>query len=180
MAEATPNRAHQVLAAWSRRYPGFTLITQNVDGLHERAGTANVIRFHGSLWDLACRDRCPDAPASWREEAIELPELPPHCPHCGGVARPGVIWFGEALEPRVLAAAAAATECDVFLAVGTSAVVYPAAALLTEAAARGAFTVEINPEATPASGAVDLAVSGRAEDVLDRVERDLTSGPFRV
>lgn len=180
IAPAKPNLGHYALVTLEKRAPDLTLITQNVDGLHERAGTANVIRFHGSLWELVCRDRCPDSPAHWREEALDLPELPPRCPHCGGVARPGVIWFGEPLDPRVLSAAAAATDCDVFLAVGTSSVVSPAAGLLSEAAARGALTVEINPEATPASGTVDLAVSGRAEEVLDRVERGLTSDPFRV
>ncbi len=180
VAAAAPNRAHDVLAAWSRRYRGFALVTQNVDGLHERAGTAGVIRVHGSLWDLACRDRCAAAPARWREEAIELPELPPRCPHCGGLARPGVVWFGEALDPEVLAAADSAADCDVFLAIGTSAVVYPAAALLAQAAAHGALTAEINPEETPASASVDHYLSGRAEEVLDRLERGLTTAAFRV
>ena len=77
--------------------------------------------------------RCPDAPARWREEAIDLPELPPRCPHCGGLARPGVVWFGEPLDPRCCRGRRRGVDCDVFLAVGTSAVVYPAAGLLTEA-----------------------------------------------
>lgn len=169
VGRAAPNRAHEVLAAWSRRMPGFRLITQNVDGLHERAGTRNVVRFHGSLWDVACRARCAEAPRAWRHEA-PFPELPPRCPYCGGLLRPGVVWFGEPIDPEVLSASRAALDCDLCLAVGTSAVVHPAAGLLAAAGARGAFTVEINPEATPASGAVNLAVSGRAEEVLDAVE----------
>ncbi len=173
VGRARPNRAHEVLAAWSRRYPGFSLVTQNVDGLHERAGTANVTRFHGSLWMLSCRDRCGKSPQEGWEDTGPLTELPPRCPHCGGLARPGVVWFGEAIPAGALRAAAAAVDCDLFLAVGTSALVHPAAGLIGEAAARGAFTVEVNPDATPASGLVDLVLAGPAETVLDRVEREL-------
>lgn len=172
VAKASPNRAHDVLAAWSRRFPVFRLVTQNVDGLHERAGTENVIRFHGSLWEVSCWERCPASPTRWREDGV-FPDLPPRCPHCGGLLRPGVVWFGEPIDPGVLAAAESALDCDVCLAVGTSALVYPAAGLVTGAGALGAFTVEINPEATPASGSLDLAVGGRAEEVLDEVERRL-------
>ncbi len=175
VASAAPNRAHEVLAAWSRRMPGFRLVTQNVDGLHERAGTRHVVRFHGSLWEVACRRGCATGKAARRHDG-PLPELPPRCPGCGGFLRPGVVWFGEPIDPGVLAAAEAALDCDLALAIGTSAVVYPAAGLLSAARARGAFTAEINPEATPATGAVALAVSGRAEEVLDSVERLLVSG----
>ena len=108
------------------------------------------------------------------EEAF--PELPPRCPHCGGLLWPGVVWFGEAIPAAALAAAREAVDCDVCLAVGTSAVVYPAAGLLSAAGERGAFTAEINPEATPASGAVRLAIPGRAEEVLDEVEGRLRGG----
>lgn len=175
VAAARPNRAHEVLAGWSRRFPRFVLVTQNVDGLHERAGTRGVVRFHGSLWELSCWGRCAGAPERWRDESA-LEEVPPRCPHCGGLARPGVVWFGEAIPPEALAAASQALDCDVCLAVGTSAVVYPAAGLVAEAGARGAFTAEINPEATPASSGVDVAIPGRAEDVLDRLEVLLQSG----
>ena len=174
VGKASPNRAHEVLAAWSRRMPGFRLITQNVDGLHERAGTRNVVRFHGSLWEVACRARCAAAPTAW-EHRGPLGDLPPRCPHCGGLLRPGVVWFGEPIPPAALEAAQRALECDVCLAIGTSAVVYPAAGLLSAARAGGAFTAEINPEATAATGGVSLAVSGRAEEVLDAVERLLAA-----
>lgn len=170
VAACRPNRAHEVLARWSRLYPTFTLITQNVDGLHERAGTANVVRFHGSLWDLQCWNGCADAPPSWRDERVPFPEHPPRCAHCGGIARPGVVWFGEAIDPDVLSASLAALDCDVFLVVGTSAVVYPAAGLADEARRRGAFTVEINPEKTEATDRFDLSLQGRAEDLLDRLD----------
>ena len=175
VARASPNRAHEVLSAWSRRYRAFTLVTQNVDGLHERAGTRNVIRFHGSLWELSCAARCAASPQRW-SDASELTDLPPICPHCGGIARPGVVWFGEAIPAPALSAASAALDCDVCVAIGTSALVYPAAGLVGEAGRRGAFTAEINPEATPASGAVDAAIPGKAEVVLDRVEGLLSPG----
>ncbi|HEX4438496.1 MAG TPA: NAD-dependent deacylase [Thermoanaerobaculia bacterium] len=175
VARAKPNRAHDVLAGWSRRFARFTLVTQNVDGLHERAGTRGVVRFHGSLWELRCWNRCAASPASWPDES-ELAELPPRCPHCGGLARPGVVWFGEPIPPHALAAASAALDCDVAIAAGTSAVVYPAAGLIGEAASRGAFTAEVNPEATPASSGVDLAIAGNAEEVLDRLEGLLLGG----
>ena len=175
VARARPNRAHEVLAAWSRRIPGFRLVTQNVDGLHERAGTRNVSRFHGSLWEVSCRERCAASPRRWADETVSFSELPPRCPHCGGLLRPGVVWFGEPIDPEVLAAADAALDCDVCMAVGTSALVYPAAGLVTAAGARGAFTAEINPEATPSSGVVDVAVLGKAEDVLHALERLITA-----
>ena len=95
VGKARPNRAHEVLAAWSRRYPGFHLVTQNVDGLHESAGTESVTRFHGSLWSIACRARCAGSPAEGWEHRGPLEALPPRCPRCGGLARPGVVWFGE-------------------------------------------------------------------------------------
>jgi NAD-dependent protein deacetylase/lipoamidase len=177
VGKARPNRAHEVLAAWSRRYPAFSLVTQNVDGLHERAGTANVTRFHGSLWMLSCRDRCAKSPKEGWEHTGPLGELPPRCPHCGGLARPGVVWFGEAIPAEALRAAAASVDCDLFIAVGTSALVHPAAGLVLEAADRGAFTVEINPDATPASGSVDLVLAGPAETILNQVERELGEAP---
>jgi NAD-dependent deacetylase len=176
VAACRPNRAHEVLAAWSRRYPRFTLITQNVDGLHERAGTENVVRFHGSLWELSCWERCAQAPTRWRDETVPFPELPPRCRHCGGLARPGVVWFGEPIETEVLNRSLAALDCDVCLVVGTSAVVYPAAGLADEAQRRGAFTAEINPEPTEATSRFDLALQGRAEELLDGLESELSSG----
>lgn len=161
IAACSPNAAHDVIARWSRD-PGFTLVTQNVDGLHERAGTSNVVRYHGSIWMLKCAGPCgtPD----WEDLRVPIHPLPPRCPSCGALARPGVVWFGEAIPESALAAAAAATACDVFLSIGTSSVVYPAAGLVAEARARGAFTIEINPETTGA--AVDAAIAMPAEAAL--------------
>jgi NAD-dependent deacetylase len=173
VADCRPNRAHEVIAAWSRRFPRFTLVTQNVDGLHERAGTRNVVRFHGSLWDLGCWDECAGAPSRWHDETVPFPQLPPRCPHCGGLARPGVVWFGEPIDPEVLARSLDALDCDVCVVVGTSGVVYPAAGLADEAQRRGAFTLEINPETTEATERFDVAIQGRAEEVLDLLESRL-------
>ena len=164
-----PNRAHQVLASWSRRFSGFTLVTQNVDGLHERAGTLNLIRFHGSIWEVLCWNRCANSPVRWWNDQIPLEALPPLCPHCGGMLRPGVVWFGESIDAGVIEKSVAALDCDVFFTIGTSALVYPAAALSMEAKRRGAYTVELNLEATPSSHAVDLAVHGPAEELLDEL-----------
>ena len=168
IARARPNAAHEVLAKWSAR-PGFTLITQNVDGLHELAGTSNVIRFHGSIWELRCAASCGAAP--WEDRTTPLPDLPPHCPACSGLARPGVTWFGEAIDPDVLERSSeAAARADLFLSVGTSSLVYPAAGLLNVARRGGAFAAEINPGATGAAGDVDLAIAAPAEDALPMLD----------
>jgi len=174
IAACEPNAAHHVLARWSER-PGFTLITQNVDGLHERAGARDVLRFHGSIWHVRCRDGCAASPTSWRDDTVPFPTLPPPCPYCGGPIRPDVTWFGETIDMGVFARCAEATLCDVFLAIGTSAVVFPAAGLLYEAKRRGAFTVEINVEDTPASMHVDAVLPGRVEDVLLAIDRRLAA-----
>ena len=167
IAACAPNHAHEVIARWSAR-DGFTLVTQNVDGLHERAGTRGVVRFHGSIWELRCAAGCGRPP--WEDRTVPLTPLPARCEACGGLARPGVVWFGEPIEPDVLARSYAACECDVFLSVGTSSIVYPAAALVHMARANGAFTAEINPVATEAAGVVDLAIAVKAEEALPRIE----------
>ena len=169
IAACEPNAAHRVLASWSQRFPNFKLITQNVDGLHESARTRGVIRLHGSIWDVLCWRGCAASPPRWRDDTVPFPEIPPRCSHCGDLIRPGVVWFGEALDPDIVDQATAAADCDVFITIGTSAVVYPAAGFIDIARRRGAFTVEINPDATPAM--VDLALRGGAEHVLPRIDQ---------
>jgi NAD-dependent deacetylase len=170
IAACRPNRAHEVIASWTMRKARWRLVTQNVDDLHVRAGSRRLIRLHGSIWEMSCWNRCAASPRAWRDERVPLPARVPACPHCGGLARPAVVWFGESLDPDDVAAAVDATACDVFLAVGTSAVVYPAASFLHEARRQGAFTAEINLEETPASSYVDLSIRGPAEEVLDAIE----------
>lgn len=172
IAGCEPNAAHHVLARWSER-PGFVLITQNVDGLHERAGSRDVIRFHGSIWEVRCARACPTSPRAWCDETVPFTTLPPPCPHCGGIVRPGVVWFGEGIDPAVLDRCLVATDCSVFLAVGTSAVVYPAASLVHEARRQGAFTVEVNLETTPASDSLDVALHGPVEEILPAIEEEM-------
>jgi NAD-dependent deacetylase len=182
IAGCHPNAAHDVIARWSHGVtshdmdrlmesdPIVQVITQNVDDLHLRAGTRNLIRLHGSIWEQRCAAGCTGGRMPWRDERQPLPVVPPRCPHCGGLARPAIVWFGESLDTSDIAAALEATSCDVFLTVGTSAVVYPAAGLVHEARRRGAFSAEINLEATAASDAVDLAIQGGAEVVLPLVD----------
>ncbi len=172
VAACRPNAAHEVIARWSRSFDRCTVITQNVDDLHVKAGTSNLLRVHGSLWELSCWQNCGTPP--WRDEAVPLTSVPPSCPGCGGLARPAVVWFGESLPERELAAAAESCQCDVFLTVGTSAIVYPAAGLVHEARRRGAFTAEINLETTPASAEVDLALHGPADQLLPNIDSRLT------
>ncbi len=181
----TPNAAHHVIARWSERTDECRVITQNVDDLHLRADTRRLTRLHGSLWETTCAGPmvggrctlrgCPEGARPWRDDRVPLPESPPRCPHCGGVARPAVVWFGESLANADVDAARQATHCDVFLTIGTSAVVYPAASLVHEARRHGAFTAEINLEATPASSLVDLAMQDAAERILPVIDEVLAS-----
>lgn len=172
IAKCEPNAAHEVLARWSRRL-GFTLITQNVDGLHERVGSEQVIRFHGSIWRLKCWNEC--GRQEWEDTTVPMTPLPARCPDCSGLARPAVVWFGESIDPHVLHACDAAAACDVFLSIGTSSVVYPAAGLVHAARRRGAFTVEINPQATEAASGVDVAIELPAEHALPQLSALLES-----
>jgi NAD-dependent deacetylase len=165
IAATRPNAAHLALAELERRKPRFTLVTQNVDGLHERAGSRNVLRLHGDIWTL----RCLACGSERRDERAPLPELPPRC-QCGGLMRPGVVWFGEMLPRGVWEAAERATrEAEVFLLVGTSAVVYPAASLAPLAHACGARVIECNLEETPFSAALDRSFRGQAGELLPRL-----------
>jgi NAD-dependent deacetylase len=170
IAGCRPNAAHDVIAAWSRRAAPaggrVVVLTQNVDDLHIRAGTQTLVRLHGSIWELACWDGCAQGREPWRDERVPLPETPPRCPYCAGLARPAIVWFGESLRGEDVDAALAATACEVFLTVGTSSVVYPAAGLVQQAKMRGAFTAEVNMEETPASSIVDVALHGPAEEIL--------------
>nr|BCX01912.1 MAG: NAD-dependent protein deacylase [Bacteroidota bacterium] len=161
--QVQPNAAHRILAALEDRYPDFTLITQNVDNLHRRAGSRNLIELHGNLE----RNYCIACARPWQEEDDE-PQAVPRCPDCGGLVRPDVVWFGEPLPQEAWSRAeAAARRAEVFLVVGTSAVVYPAAWLPEIALESGAYVVEINPEETPLSGRVHDAIRERATVALE-------------
>src|ERR1039457_6777694 len=140
IAKAKPNAGHFALAELERPGPSFTLITQNLDDLHDDAGSRNVLKVHGSIWMV----RCTLCGEEHLDRTAPLPELPPRC-ECGALLRPGVIWFGESLPPDVWQQAErAAAAADLFLVIGTSAVVYPAAGLASIAKRAGAKVVEIN------------------------------------
>lgn len=165
IAEAKPNAGHFALAELERRIPNFTLITQNVDDLHDAAGSRNVLKVHGSIWMLRCT-RCGDERL---DRTVPLPELPPKC-GCGGLLRPGVVWFGEMLPARVWQnAERAAEEAEVFLVIGTSALVYPAAGLAGIAKQSGAKVVEINIEETPLSRRTDAFLQGPSAELLPQL-----------
>ncbi len=167
----SPNPGHVALAQMQRRIEEsggeFALITQNVDRLHHRAGSAGVIELHGSIM----RWRCTVTGQEVEPPPEPMTEFPPRSPFDrAGLLRPGVVWFGEALpEPALTAAAIAVSACDLFLSIGTSAVVYPAAGLLESAAARGVMTIEINPEPTPLSHLCTFSIRARSGEWLPRV-----------
>jgi NAD-dependent deacetylase len=145
VAGAHPNPAHIALAEMELLFPVFHLVTQNVDGLHQRAGSRTVVELHGNITRSKCFDEGTIF-TTWTETG----EVPPHCPNCGGMLRPDVVWFEEALPAAEMdRAVKAAATCDVFLTIGTSAVVYPAAALPFTALRNSATVVEINPQPTP-------------------------------
>lgn len=168
-----PNDGHRAVAAW-QDHAEVTVITQNVDDLHERAGSTPVHHLHGSLADFWC-DTCgsryhgplPDMPEP------ELEKMPPAC-ECGGLIRPGIVWFGEQLpdEPWQAAVEAAAT-ADVLVVVGTSGIVYPAAGLPDVALVRGAIVVEVNPEPTPLSANATIAIRESASTALPKLLQQL-------
>jgi len=165
LAEVKPNAGHHALAELEQRTPNFTLITQNVDGLHELAGSRNVLRVHGSIWML----RCLGCGREEEDRRSPLPEIPPRCA-CGGMLRPGVVWFGESLAPDVWKAAEeAARSCELLLVIGTSAVVYPAAGLARLAKSSGARIVEINVAETPLSREIDEFLLGPSGELLPRL-----------
>jgi NAD-dependent deacetylase len=169
-ASVKPNAGHIALVELERRCPRFSLITQNVDRLHQAAGSRSVLELHGTLWVWRCV-RCADE----REERGPFGEYPPRC-GCGGMRQPSVLWFGETLPEDVLAKAYREAEtCDLFISIGTSAIVYPAADLARAARRSGAKVVEINAQPTPLTRLADWVLTGRAGEVLPA----LVAGTFK-
>lgn len=163
VAAAQPNAGHVALAGLQRILPRLSLITQNVDGLHQRAGSEGVIEFHGNIQRTVCSvERCEvSVPDDTPSDEV------PCCPGCGALLRPDVVWFGEAIPVEALqAAGTAASACELFIAIGTSAQVHPAAGLADLAAQNGAMLAEINPEATPLSGRTDYVLRGTSAQLL--------------
>lgn len=165
VADVQPNPAHLALAEMEKRFPRFQLITQNVDGLHQRAGSRNVIELHGNITRTKCFDEGTII-SSWPDTG----DIPPKCPNCGGLLRPDVVWFEEPMpEAELELAMQASTRCDIFFSIGTSAAVYPAASLPYEALRNGATTVEINPQPTPFTSQSHYVLAGPAGVVLPQL-----------
>jgi NAD-dependent deacetylase len=165
VAQVAPNVAHVALAELERRAPDYLLATQNVDGLHERAGSRKLVELHGSILRVRCSS-CGLRAREWTSDS------PPHCTACGAYLRPDVVWFNELLPGEAMAAASdAAARCDVYLVAGTSAEVYPAAALPRTALRNGACVIEVNPDETPLTASATFSLRGRAGDVLPRLVR---------
>jgi len=168
VAEVQPNPGHHAIASLQRRLPRVTLITQNVDGLHQRAGSTNVIEFHGNIMRSKCSvEHCVvDVTADDRS--------PPQCPDCGAPVRPDVVWFGEAIPTAALEAAlTAVADCDLIMSVGTSSQVQPAASLAERGRAHGAILVEVNPESTPVTALADFALAGPSGRILPALVESL-------
>lgn len=164
-ARAEPNAGHYALAELEGRASNFTLVTQNIDGLHQRAGSRNMLELHGNIHRNKCFQE--DVRISrW----IDSGEEPPRCPRCNSYLRPDVVWFGEMLPPIELDEAfRAAGECDVFLSIGTSGVVEPAASLPFIALQKGAIVIEVNPDATPLSNAATFRLAGPSGLVMPKL-----------
>jgi NAD-dependent protein deacetylase/lipoamidase len=157
-----PNLGHLAVAKFEKFFSNFCLVTQNVDGLHDRAGNKRVLKLHGDIWEVCC--------VSCRLRRMDyqpvLPSLPPLC-ECGGILRPGVVWFGEMLPVDVFEQAVGATQaCDLFFSVGTSAQVFPASQLPGIARQHGAYVVEVNIEPSAAAYEAHEMLLGKAGEIL--------------
>ena len=166
ITKAQPNEGHRIIARIEEKAKDLWLITQNVDGLHQKAGSKKVIELHGNIWKV----RCLECKVECFEYTTPLPEVPPRCKECGGMLRPAVVWFGESLPMDVLTKAyEVSKEAELFVIVGTSAQVYPTAELPLIAKRNGAKLVEVNPEETPITPYTDISIREKASTGLRRV-----------
>jgi NAD-dependent deacetylase len=166
MRSVEPNPGHLALAEMEELFEEFTTITQNIDGLHQRAGSTRVHEVHGSLWQAHCMESCGRV-----ENPFPYParELPPRC-RCGSILRPSVVLFGEMLPERTMRdATSAASRSDVALVVGTSSVVWPAAGIPLTAQRCGAVVIEVNPERTELTDSFDISLRGPSGTILPRL-----------
>jgi NAD-dependent deacetylase len=160
--EVEPNHGHLALVEMAHHIPDFSLITQNVDNLHRKAGSPRVIELHGNLQRVRCSS-CSQQAETWEDAG----DVVPHCAACHGLLRPDVVWFGETLPREELEAAVeAARSCQVFFSIGTSGMVQPAASLAYAARNRGAVLIEINAEPTPITGKTDYSLHGKSGEIL--------------
>jgi NAD-dependent deacetylase len=167
VSKARPNPGHIALAQLEAYFPAMCIITQNVDDLHEQAGSANVIHLHGNIARSKCSANCQGNPTLIDLTQLEYDETPPQCPHCRANVRPDVVWFHEVLPNDALQDASAVTQrCDMMLVVGTSGLVTPAATLPSIARQHGAKIIEVNPDETPITPIADIKLSGPSGEML--------------
>lgn len=174
IGQKEPNPGHKVIARWEETFPTVSLITQNIDGLHQKAGSKNIWELHGNIWKL----RCTEEGTITENYDTPLKEIPPLCPNCGALLRPHVVWFGESLSPTILQKSIQlSSECDVMFVIGTSAVVQPAASLPFEASEAGAKIVEINLDPTSLSLYADFSIRGKSGEILPLIDEELKKTP---
>jgi len=162
ISQTKENPAHQALVTLEESLPDFTLVTQNVDGLHLRAGSKNLLEIHGNLW----RVKCSKCQQKYIDMSVNMGKLP-LCKGCGGLLRPDVVWFGENLDHQLLQRTEEiAQKCDILLVIGTSCNVYPVAAIPMLAKSRGAFVAEINIEETSLTANIDVTIIGKAGEII--------------
>lgn len=161
--EAEPNPGHYALVELENKKEGFTLITQNIDGLHKRSGNKNIIEMHGNIWQM----RCTKCGHIYFDYEVPLKQLPPSCKKCGEMTRPNVVWFNEIIPMSTIDACVIAIDnCDVMLIVGTSGVVEPAASMGLMAVRTGKKVIEINLDTTPGTGLYHLSLRGKSGEIL--------------
>jgi len=166
--DSKPNPGHYALADFEQQVSDYTLITQNIDGLHQLAGSRNIVEMHGNLWQIRCT-RCGNI-----EQNFEVPfkELPPLCKNCNSLGRPNIVWFGEVIPMPIIDKSLMAIEnCQVMLIIGTSGVVEPAASMGLIAKQTGKTIIEINLEPTPNSNFYDLSINGKSGEILPQIFR---------
>jgi NAD-dependent deacetylase len=163
IGETKPNPGHEALATMEAHFDDFTLITQNVDGLHRAAGSKNLLEVHGNIM----ANKCVKCGCAAPDDIVIDPDSIPICKSCGGQLRPDVVWFGEMLDQQVITdAMAAAARAEIFFSIGTSAIVHPAAGLPTMAKRAGATLVEINPDETPLTPLADFYFAAKSGEFL--------------
>lgn len=163
MKKAEPNHGHYALSELERQKEKFTLITQNVDGLHQLAGSENIIEMHGNLWEIRCT-KCGNLEKNYQ---VPLPKLPPECSKCREIMRPNIVWFGEIIPmQKIDRCILAIEESDLFMIIGTSGLVEPAASFGFVAKEHNKPVVEINLEPTPGTGLYDISIKAKSGEVL--------------
>lgn len=169
--DVKPNPGHHAIVELEAEVPRLVVVTQNVDGLHRRAGSSDIIELHGNIYRFKCLD---EGRRLALEDLEEIEQVPPRCPHCGSLVRPDVVWFGELLPAHALdRAIQESRQCDVMLVVGTSAIVQPAALLPYEAANHGASIIEVNPNPSGATRIADVVLRGPSGELLPQVVDEL-------